>query len=148
MLQTISALGQKYSVEILEATDEPRSAKWLSEELDVPIATCYRRVQTLADVGLVKEVELEAENGQQKTGYKRSIDHVEFRFSPSLSINTTPRVEDWMRNLATAPVPNASTGDPRLAATARMSLLNAALSSEPFDALAHADDSGESLHRS
>ena len=45
-LDVLRALGNEYNPEILQATHEPRSAQDLSEELGVPIATCYRRTST------------------------------------------------------------------------------------------------------
>ena len=38
--EAVAVLGRKYSVAILWATAKPRSASWLSQELDIPIATC------------------------------------------------------------------------------------------------------------
>jgi DNA-binding IclR family transcriptional regulator len=50
----LQVLGRKYSLEILEATDSPRSAQELSDRLDIPTATCYRRVDELTDAGLLE----------------------------------------------------------------------------------------------
>ncbi|ELY34960.1 hypothetical protein C497_14512 [Halalkalicoccus jeotgali B3] len=46
-VDVLLALGNEYNAEILGATDEPRSAQALSDELDIPIATCYRRLEQL-----------------------------------------------------------------------------------------------------
>jgi len=48
--EAVEVLGRKYSVDILRAAREPRSVSWLSQELDIPIATCYRRVKELSEI--------------------------------------------------------------------------------------------------
>ncbi|MDX1745769.1 MAG: helix-turn-helix domain-containing protein, partial [Halobacteriales archaeon] len=53
-LDVLHVLGNEYNPEILQATNEPRSAQDLSEELDVPIATCYRRIDELTDANLLE----------------------------------------------------------------------------------------------
>jgi DNA-binding PadR family transcriptional regulator len=55
----IRPLGKKYSAEILTATTEPCSARELSEELDIPIATSYRRIEELLNAGLLALDDLE-----------------------------------------------------------------------------------------
>lgn len=75
------ALGQEYSVDILEAADSPVSARELSSELDVPIATCYRRIETLVDAGLLEEVGRElSDRGRQTTVYRRSVEEIRITF--------------------------------------------------------------------
>jgi len=74
LLQT---LGNKYSVEILDATDEPRSAQELSEELDIPIATCYRRIDELTEHGLLElHDNVLSEDRRRIKVYRRNIDAV------------------------------------------------------------------------
>lgn len=51
--ELVRTLGNKYSAEILGATNEPQSAQELSNRLDIPIATCYRRIEELTDAGLL-----------------------------------------------------------------------------------------------
>ena len=89
----METLGKSYSVDILAATSEPRSAQELSDELDIPIATCYRRVEELADRGL-----LETENvsrARTVTVYQRSVDRLctEFTEPVSLSPDHQSRVQ-------------------------------------------------------
>src|SRR6056297_1913270 len=50
----IEVLGNKYNTEILSATTDPKSAQDLSDELDVPIATCYRRINELTETNLLE----------------------------------------------------------------------------------------------
>jgi predicted transcriptional regulator len=73
----IEVLGNKYNPEILEATAEPKSAQELSEELDVPIATCYRRINELTEVDLLElhDQPLSEEHRRIKV-YRRCIDEV------------------------------------------------------------------------
>jgi predicted ArsR family transcriptional regulator len=50
----LSPLKNKYSFRILCATRTPASARELSEAVDVPIATCYRRIEELVDAGYLE----------------------------------------------------------------------------------------------
>ncbi len=81
----LAVLGKKYSTEILVATAEPQSVTELSTELDIPIATCYRRVEELADHGLLECIE---DDEHQQNRYERSVDGIQFAFSP---VSVTPR---------------------------------------------------------
>lgn len=71
----LGALGGKYAARILAATDRPTSAQTLSETLDVPIATCYRRIDDLEAAGLlVCEGEETSDRGRRTKVYRRTID--------------------------------------------------------------------------
>jgi predicted ArsR family transcriptional regulator len=73
----LSALGSKYSVEILHATQKPTSAQELSDELDIPIATCYRRIEELVDAGLLQcEGRKLSEEGRRTNVYRRTLDEL------------------------------------------------------------------------
>jgi len=73
----LAALGSKYSVEILHATRTPASAQRLSDELDVPIATCYRRIEELVDAGLLEcEGRNLSEEGRRTNVYRRTLDEI------------------------------------------------------------------------
>jgi predicted transcriptional regulator len=73
----LDALGGRYSVDILEAADEPVSAQELSDEMDVPIATCYRRIEDLVDAGLLRPEGRElSEQGRRTNVYRRTVDEV------------------------------------------------------------------------
>lgn len=77
----IDAIGNKYSAEILCATRTPISAQQLSDELDVPIATCYRRITELVDAGLLEcEGSELSEEGRRTDVYRRTIDSVTISF--------------------------------------------------------------------
>jgi predicted ArsR family transcriptional regulator len=90
----LQALGNKYSPEILDATDEPRSAQELSEELDIPIATCYRRIDELTEHDLLElhDNVLSDERRRIKV-YRRNVDSVRVQFENSLSVEVEERTE-------------------------------------------------------
>ena len=78
----LSALGSKYSAEILCAAGTPKSAQALSEDIEIPIATCYRRIEELVDAGLLtcEGRQLSAE-GRRTNIYRRTLDEIEVSFS-------------------------------------------------------------------
>lgn len=85
-MEPVQILGREYSMEILGATGKPTSVTHLSESLDIPIATCYRRVGELATVGLLEEITA-GENGTYRaTRYQRTTDAVGIRFAPIPSL--------------------------------------------------------------
>ena len=85
----LSALGSKYSAEILCAAGTPKSAQALSEDIEIPIATCYRRIEELVDAGLLEcEGRQLSEEGRRTNIYRRTLDEIEVDFSseaPELS---------------------------------------------------------------
>ena len=77
----LSALGNKYSAEILCAAGTPKSAQALSEDIEIPIATCYRRIEELVDAGLLEcEGRQLSEEGRRTNIYRRTLDEIEFDF--------------------------------------------------------------------
>ena len=93
-IELLQALGSKYSAEILDATDEPRSAQELSEELDIPIATCYRRIDELTEHDLLElhDNVLSDERRRIKV-YRRNVDAVRVQFENSLAVDVEERTE-------------------------------------------------------
>ena len=82
--ELIEVLGNKYNTDILSATTEPKSAQDLSDELDVPIATCYRRIDELEAVGLLQcEGRQLSEEGRRTNVYRRTLDQFAIEFSGS-----------------------------------------------------------------
>jgi predicted transcriptional regulator len=78
----LSALGSKYSAEILCAAGTPKSAQTLSEDIEIPIATCYRRIEELVDAGLlICEGRQLSEEGRRTNIYRRTLDEIEIDFS-------------------------------------------------------------------
>ncbi|RQG89831.1 ArsR family transcriptional regulator [Natrarchaeobius halalkaliphilus] len=83
----LSALGSKYSAEILCAAGTPKSAQALSDDIEIPIATCYRRIEELVDAGLLScEGRQLSEEGRRTNIYRRTLDELEVDFA-----DTRPR---------------------------------------------------------
>jgi len=92
--EIVEVLGNKYNPEILDATGEPKSAQELSDELDVPIATCYRRINELEETDLLElhDRPLSDEHRRIKV-YRRSVDAVEVTFHDGLNVELEERSE-------------------------------------------------------
>ena len=92
--EIIEVLGNKYNPEILDAAGEPKSAQELSDELDVPIATCYRRINELTDAELLElhDRPLSEEHRRIKV-YRRSVDGVTISFDDGLRVDLEQRTE-------------------------------------------------------
>ena len=90
--ELIEVLGNKYNTDILTATSEPKSAQDLSDELDVPIATCYRRIDELTDADLLTlhDRPLSDEHRRIKV-YRRNVDKVEVNFDGGVSVDIAER---------------------------------------------------------
>ena len=76
-------LGKKYSPDILRSADEPKSAQELSDELDIPVTTSYRRVEALSELGLLEDDDESAEfgeTGRSQTLYQRNVEEIVIRF--------------------------------------------------------------------
>jgi predicted ArsR family transcriptional regulator len=92
--EIIQVLGNKYNPEILDATGEPKSAQELSDELDVPIATCYRRINELEETDLLElhDRPLSDEHRRIKV-YRRCVDGIEVTFRDGLTVDMEERSE-------------------------------------------------------
>ncbi|PSP28209.1 ArsR family transcriptional regulator [Halobacteriales archaeon QH_2_65_14] len=91
LLQT---LGNKYSAEILDATDEPRSAQELSDELEIPIATCYRRIDELTEHDLLElHDNILSDDRRRIKVYRRNVDAVRVEFDEELTVDIEQRSE-------------------------------------------------------
>jgi len=91
LLQT---LGNKYSAEILEATAEPRSAQELSDELGIPIATCYRRIDELTEHDLLElHDNILSDDRRRIKVYRRNVEAVRIDFDDALSVEIEERSE-------------------------------------------------------
>ncbi len=53
-VELVRVLGEKYNVEILCEMQEPKTVKEVSEEVGIPIATSYRRVDDLLEQDLLE----------------------------------------------------------------------------------------------
>lgn len=90
----IEVLGNKYNAEILSAASEPKSAQELSDELNVPIATCYRRINELTDADLLElhDRPLSDEHRRIKV-YRRNVEAVHLTFENGLGVELEERSE-------------------------------------------------------
>ncbi|WP_293028982.1 helix-turn-helix domain-containing protein [Natronococcus sp.] len=78
----LSAVGKEYSAAILCAAATPKSARRLSDDVGIPIATCYRRIEELVDAGLLTcDGQRLSEEGRQTNVYRRTVDELEVEFS-------------------------------------------------------------------
>ncbi|THE62949.1 ArsR family transcriptional regulator [Salinadaptatus halalkaliphilus] len=81
--EVLGNLGKKYSPDILRSAHEPKSAQELSDELDIPVTTSYRRVEALNELGLLEDDEDDrefGETGQSQTLYQRNVSEIVIRF--------------------------------------------------------------------
>ena len=92
--ELLQALGNKYSADILEATDEPRSAQELSDELGIPIATCYRRIDELTEHNLLDlHDNILSDDRRRIKVYRRNVDAVRVQFDETLTVDIDERTE-------------------------------------------------------
>ena len=81
-MEMLRVLGNEYNPQILSFAHEPRSAQELSDELDVPIATCYRRIEELQDADLLEHHDRVLSDERRRVNvYRRNIEEVVVRFS-------------------------------------------------------------------
>lgn len=103
----VRTVGSKYSAEILGATGEPRSAQELSNRLDVPIATCYRRIEELTDAGLLElEDSVLSDDHRRVDVYRREVDELtvvfgdgHFRVEVEKRTRVKNKIDDAWRTL-------------------------------------------------
>jgi predicted transcriptional regulator len=80
--EMLRVLGNEYNPQILSFAREPRSAQELSDELDVPIATCYRRIEELTDANLLEHHDRVLSDERRRVNvYRRNIEEVVVNFS-------------------------------------------------------------------
>ena len=92
--EILQTLGNKYSAEILDATDEPVSAQELSDELGIPIATCYRRIDELTEHNLLElHDNILSDDRRRIKVYRRNVDSVRIDFGEELNVNIEERQE-------------------------------------------------------
>lgn len=98
----LGALGGKYAARILAAADRPMSAQELSDAVDVPIATCYRRIEELEEADLlVCEGGKTSDRGRHTKVYRRTLDGIDLDLddgTPSLSVDVRSDPPDPLRD--------------------------------------------------
>ncbi|WP_433623778.1 helix-turn-helix domain-containing protein [Halomicrococcus sp. NG-SE-24] len=97
-VELLRVLGNKYNAEILSATNEPKSAQELSDELDIPIATSYRRIEELTEADLLELSGREfSDEGRRTKVYRRDIDSLQVTFETDdidVTIEDRPEAEN------------------------------------------------------
>ncbi len=82
-VEAVEAMGDSYSLAILSAlSNQTMSVQEVSDSVDVPIATAYRRVEELEDTGLLEEMGKEMnDEGRRVKVYRSRVEevHVSFR---------------------------------------------------------------------
>jgi len=93
--RTLEALGNEYNPDILRAADEAYSAQEFSDMLDIPIATCYRRIEELTGAGLLELHDRVLSDEHRRTNvYRREIDEIVISFEGNeLNVQVTERPE-------------------------------------------------------
>jgi predicted ArsR family transcriptional regulator len=80
-VELLRVLGNKYNAEILRATNEPKSAQELSDKLEIPIATSYRRIEELTEADLLELSGREfSDEGRRTKVYRRNVNSLEIVF--------------------------------------------------------------------
>ncbi|MFB6122483.1 MAG: ArsR/SmtB family transcription factor [Haloferacaceae archaeon] len=91
----LRVLGNKYNAEILRATHTPKSAQELSDELDIPIATSYRRIEELQEHDLLElEGKELSKEGRRTKVYRRRVDEITVDFgTEAVDLDVKERTE-------------------------------------------------------
>lgn len=79
---------------ILEATgDDARSASELKDRCDIPLSTIYRKLDLLADAGLLEESTRIRRSGKHTSEYERRVEKVEVSIATDggFELNVTQR---------------------------------------------------------
>ncbi|MFB6108337.1 MAG: ArsR/SmtB family transcription factor [Haloplanus sp.] len=93
--EMLRVLGNEYNPQILSFAHEPRSAQELSDELGVPIATCYRRIEELTDAELLEHHDRVLSDERRRVNvYRRNFDQVQVSFGDgSVNVNVEERTQ-------------------------------------------------------
>lgn len=70
------ALGDADCRALLDATDQPRTARELVDRCRIPRSTVYRKLDRLTDVGLLVETVRVSSDGNHPTAYVRRVDQL------------------------------------------------------------------------
>ena len=102
-VELLRVLGNKYNAEILRATSDPKSAQELSDELEIPIATSYRRIEELTEADLLELSGREfSDEGRRTKVYRRNVDALEVSFEETnidVGIDERPEVENSLADV-------------------------------------------------
>jgi len=95
MDDVLATLGAEYSAEILSRADEALSAQELSEEIGVPIATTYRRIEELTETGLLDHHDRVLSDERRRVNvYRRGVSQISVTFGDgSVTVDVEERGE-------------------------------------------------------
>lgn len=79
----IALLGDADCRELLATADTPMTAAELVDACDIPRATVYRKLNRLADAGLVETSRRLRKRGRAPTEYRRQVDRLLVRSEPT-----------------------------------------------------------------
>lgn len=83
----LDALDDEACRRIIEALDEPMTAKELSEACDVPLSTTYRKLELLTDAALLEERAVLQRDGHHTTEYATVFEEVVIRLDDDRSLD-------------------------------------------------------------
>lgn len=82
----VELLDDEAAVRLFDAATTPKSVSELADECDLPLSTAYRKVHTLDDVGLFREVQSGSSNGTPPARYERAVDGVRVTLNDGVSV--------------------------------------------------------------
>lgn len=96
----LAALSDEAAHSMLCVADEPRTAKELADECDIPLSTVYRKLDRLVTTALIEETTRARVRGKHPQQYRRRFEtlrvHVSPRRSSGLAVSMIPRpVEEY-----------------------------------------------------
>lgn len=80
-LEILEILSDKYSLQIVQSLSvEPSTIPQLSRKLEIPMAACYRRVNTLLNEGLIQEDGVNSRARRRSVLYSTNISKLDISF--------------------------------------------------------------------
>lgn len=87
--EVLTALSDEHGREIIQALDRPKSARTLTDELDIPQTTVYRALNTLSAASLLDEQVTIRRDGHHTTRYAVNFDAVSLSLRDDQSLELT-----------------------------------------------------------
>ena len=91
-LEIIRTLSDDYSRKIVLSTiSKPLTIDAISEEHDIPISTCYRRIHDLEEKGIIRSEPIITEDGKRAFLYRSTLKRATISFgSGELAVKVRP----------------------------------------------------------
>lgn len=98
----VNALSDDYSRKIIAATvPEAKSPEQISEEQNIPVSTCYRRIHDLLALSIIHLNRIELANGKKSVLYKSAYKNILVKFeSGELAVDLLPNTGSPSDNLS------------------------------------------------